>query len=138
MEVFFYGLFMDREILSKNGVKSSNPRMGFLLDYALKIGHRASLLPSPGERAYGILMTVESEAIQALYAEASVADYIPEEVNIVTTDNEQVAAICYNLPVELLTGTNETYARALHKLAKQLGLPHEYLRLLEKIGLRHS
>ena len=131
MEVFFYGLFMDEDILVKNGIDPSNPRKGYLKDYALKIGNRASLIQFKNEKAYGILMEVNEEEITKLYAEKSVADYIPEEVTIVTGSNEQQTATCYNLPAELLTGTNELYAKSLYELAKKLNFPKEYL---DKIG----
>ncbi|MGW9686154.1 gamma-glutamylcyclotransferase family protein [Flagellimonas sp. 2504JD1-5] len=133
MEVFFYGLFMDSAILSKNGLKPSNPRKGYLDDYGLKIGNRASLIPSKGERSYGIVMTCDQEAIQTLYSESSVADYIPEEVNIVTETKDSVKALCYNLPFELLTGTNTAYAEALHALVKQKGFPKDYLDKIKKM-----
>lgn len=127
MEVFFYGLFMDLNILSKNGITPSNPRRGYLNDYALKIGNRASLVPCKNEKSYGIVMTVDKDAIQNLYAEASVADYIPEEVNIITDSGDAVTATCYNLPADSLTGTNESYAKSLYILAKQEGFPADYL-----------
>lgn len=66
MEVFFYGLFMDRAILLQNGIKPSNPRKGYLNDYALKIGNRASLVPCNNEKSYGIVMTVDNDAIHKL------------------------------------------------------------------------
>jgi hypothetical protein len=43
MEVFFYGLFMDQEMLRKNGIHPSNPRKGNLNNYALKIGKSSFL-----------------------------------------------------------------------------------------------
>lgn len=134
MEVFFYGLFMDVTILLKNGIKPSNPRKGYLNDYALKIGNRASLIPCKDEKSYGILMTIDKDAIHSLYAEASVADYVPEEVDIITTANDIIRATCYNLPSELLTGTNELYATALYKLAKQEGFPDSYLEHIKKMA----
>jgi len=45
MEVFFYDLFMDRDLLMKKGIKPSNPRIACLPDYELKIGTPASLFP---------------------------------------------------------------------------------------------
>ena len=127
MEVLFYGLFMDEAILQKYGLRPRNPRKAVLQDYVLKIGDRASLLPSKNESAYGILMTVDDEAIHDLYAEASVADYIPERVTVITDSNAAVSAICYNLPAEKLSGSNATYAASLHKLAQQLDFPEDYL-----------
>ncbi len=133
MEVFFYGLFMDSAVLQKNGIKPSNPRKGHLDDYALKIGNRASLFPYKNERSYGIVMTIDKDALYKLYAEASVADYIPEEVNIITETNEIITALCYNLPLESLTGTNTSYAISLHKLAKQLDFPEDYLEKIKNM-----
>ena len=118
---------MDESILLKNGVDPINPRTGYLEHYALNIGERASLIPSDGERSYGILMTVDPAAIRDLYAEPSVADYIPEEVLVTLENNEQVQAICYNLPAEALKGTNSKYARALYELASKRGFPEDYL-----------
>lgn len=134
MEVFFYGLFMDVTILSKNGIQPSNPRWGQLNDYTLKIGNRASLIPCKGEKSYGILMTVDPDAIQSLYVEASVADYIPEVVEVITDSNDTVSATCYNLPAESLTGTNAAYATSLHQLATRLDFPEEYLEKIKKMS----
>ena len=134
MEVFFYGLFMDVTILLKNGIKPSNPRRGYLNDYALKIGNRASLIPCKNEKSYGIVMTIDKDAINNLYAEASVADYIPEEVNIITNTNDSITATCYNLPSESLTGTNVLYAISLYKLAKREGFPDDYLDKIKKMA----
>lgn len=133
MEVFFYGLFMDQNILLKNRVMPSNPRTGYLNNFALKIGTRASLIPCKGEKSYGILMTVDKGEIQTLYAEASVSDYLPEEVNVITNTHESIKAVCYNLPSELLTGTNVSYAKSLYELAKQKGFPNDYLGKIKKM-----
>lgn len=134
MEVFFYGLFMDIELLSKQGVKASDPRKAYLDDYALKIGNRASLIPAEGERAYGMLMSLEEDAVQELYGEASVADYLPENVQVKTENKEPIEAICYNLPLEALSGTNAAYAQALYELALKLGFPDVYLLKIKKMG----
>ncbi|MEO9483842.1 MAG: gamma-glutamylcyclotransferase family protein [Ekhidna sp.] len=133
MQVFFYGLFMDETILAKNGIKPSNPRKGYLNGYALKIGNRASLIPNKNERSHGIVMTVDSHQIQALYAEPSVADYVPEEVIVITDANESIEATCYNLPEELLTGTNPSYAQSLLALAQKLEFPEVYLAKIKKM-----
>ena len=125
---------MDVTILLENGVRPSNPRRGYLNNYALKIGNRASLVPCKNERSYGIVMTVDNAQIHELYAEASVADYIPEEVNITIDSNETIMATCYNLPPESLTGTNEIYARSLYELAKNEGFPDDYLDKIKEMA----
>jgi len=69
MEVFFYGLFMNKDVLIKNGVNPLNPRKGYLNDYTIKIGNWASLIPCKKEKAYGIIMTINDEELVTLYSE---------------------------------------------------------------------
>ena len=123
---------MNKDVLIKNGVNPLNPRKGYLNDYTIKIGNRASLIPCKKEKAYGIIMTINDEELVTLYSEKSVADYIPEKVKIITNTTESVIATCYNLPLELLTGTNELYAKSLYKLSKKLNFPDEYLSIIQK------
>ncbi|MCZ6703177.1 MAG: hypothetical protein O6940_09060 [Ignavibacteria bacterium] len=78
-------------------------------------------------------MTINNDAIHNLYAEASVADYIPEEVSIITSTNDSIAATCYNLPSKSITGTNVLYAASLYKLAKKVGFPDDYLEKIKKM-----
>lgn len=134
MDVFFYGLFMDQTILINNDIEPRNPRKGYLKDFALKIGNRASLTPSPGEICYGLLMTCDKYALQKLYGEESVADYLPEEVTVFTGNNEASKAICYILPPELISGRNATYAMSLHQLAKKNDFPVSYLRQIQEMA----
>jgi hypothetical protein len=125
--VFFYGLFMDEGLLEAKGVRTSEVRVGCVSGYELRIGQRATLVPAPGAQAWGVLMTLESKAVDALYREQSVADYRPEAVTVELIDGQRVPAVCYNLPSERIRGTNPTYARSLLALATRLALPHRYL-----------
>ena len=131
MDVFFYGLFMDEDILLKNGIHASNLRKGYINNYTLKIGNRASLMPYDGEKAYGIVMTVNAKDIVSLYAEKSVADYLPEELQAITHVNDVLKVTCYNLPKNLLSGTNRKYAQSLYDLAVKLDFPEQYVNLIK-------
>jgi hypothetical protein len=55
---FFYGLFMDIDILREAHVAPVNPRRAHVDGFALRIGQRATLLPSAGGRAYGMLFAL--------------------------------------------------------------------------------
>lgn len=92
MEVFFYGLFMDSNVLKQKGIEISNPRKAFLQNYKLVIGNRASLIPSENERSYGILINIESEKVDSLYSESSVNDYTPEKVLVTIESGELISA----------------------------------------------
>ncbi|MEM6361415.1 MAG: hypothetical protein AAF348_18620 [Bacteroidota bacterium] len=84
----------DRTILLQNGIEPSDPRKGYLNDYTLKIGNRASLIPHKNEKSFRIVVTVNNGAIHNLYAETSVVDYIPEEVDIIVNKHDSIKAIC--------------------------------------------
>ena len=67
-----------------------------------------------------------SEATE-LYAEESVADYLPEPVIVELMDGTQVEATCYNLPGDKVRGVNKAYAELLLDVATRLGFPESYL-----------
>ena len=125
--VFFYGLFMDDSLLRSKGVSPSKPVVGHVDGYRLRIGRRATLLPDRAARAHGVLMTLPATDVDVLYADASVADYVPEPVSVVLPDGTVRPAACYNLPEEKLDGANPEYATKLLALAARLGLPDDYL-----------
>jgi len=130
--IFFYGLFMDESLLASKGVHPTDPTIGYVDGFGLHIGERATLLPEANNRAYGVLMKINSEDAAALYSEQSVADYVAEPVVVNLPGNTHVSAVCYNLPAAGLTGTNPEYAAALLALAIKLGLPDSYLGHIRK------
>lgn len=126
---------MDSNFLLKKGIHPIRSKKGYVIDYALTIGDRASLIPCKNERTYGILMTIDDDDVQTLYAEASVVDYLPEEVMVHTFTNETIKAICYNLPLKSITaGTNTLYARSLFQLVKALEFPSDYSEKIKRIA----
>ena len=127
MRVFFYGLFMEKSLLEAKGLRPRDPETGFVDDFALRIGERATLTPAPGERAHGVVMTVTADEAAALYSEDSVSDYRPEPVTVELNTGGHVEAMCYNLPAEKISGTNKKYATALLELATKLAFPAAYL-----------
>ncbi|MFC7048712.1 gamma-glutamylcyclotransferase family protein [Emcibacter nanhaiensis] len=127
MKVFFYGLFMDEKLLIAKGIRPSGAKVGYVDGFALRIGARATLLRQPGGRAYGVVMEITPDEATQLYAEDSVADYIPEPVKVILMDGTEVEATCYNLPRDKVTGANRDYAAALLEVATRLGFPESYL-----------
>ena len=127
MRVFFYGLFMDESLLATKGIEPSKVNLGFVDGYGLRIGERATLVRRPDERAYGAMMDIATGEATELYAEASVADYVPEPVIVELMDGTQVEASCYNLPADKVAGTNKDYAESLLNVATRLDFPDSYL-----------
>lgn len=129
IEVFFYGLFMDADILRTRGANPTNMRAASVPGFALRIGQRATLLRDPRGRAHGILMELTHAEIDQLYAEPSVSAYRAEAVLCELKDGSRVPALCFNLvdpprPEE----ANAEYAAKLRDLAGRLGLPSGYVK----------
>ncbi len=126
--VFFYGLFMDVDLLQQKGANPANVRQARLPGFQLRIGQRATLLPDPEGCAYGMVMELTPAEIGKLYSEASVRAYHPEAVLVEVAGGSRVPALCFNLaasphPEE----ANPEYAEKLRDLARRLGLPQAYL-----------
>jgi Gamma-glutamyl cyclotransferase, AIG2-like len=128
-KIFFYGLFMDRTLLTEKGFHPEMIGPAVLPDYRIHIGERATLLRSAASRAYGIVMELSDQEARALYSEPSVREYMRERVQVELLDTgEAVEADCYNLPPELgLAGTNPAYATKLSQLAEALQFDSAYV-----------
>jgi hypothetical protein len=125
---FFYGLYMDLEILREAGVTPSNPRRAFVEDFALRIGQRATLLLSAGARAYGMLFALTHAELERLYTAPGLEQYRPEAVLARPLGGTPTAALCYNLreaprPQE----RNPDYAARLRRALSKLDFPPEYI-----------
>ena len=128
IEVFFYGLFMDADLLRTKGADPVKIRPACVPGFALRIGQRATLVRNPGARAYGMLMELTHTEIERLYSETSVSTYRPEAVLSELADGSRVPALCFNLivppgPEE----ANSEYAAKLRDLARRLGFPSDYV-----------
>lgn len=122
---FFYGLFMDVEVLRQAGVEPANARRAFVPDFALRIGERATLVPCSGARAYGMLIALTSSELEVLYGGPGLESYRPEAVLVHALDEEeQVPALCFNLAAAPEPDErNPDYARRLRAVLDELGLP---------------
>jgi hypothetical protein len=132
IEVFFYGLFMDADLLRTKGADPLNIRPACVPGFALRIGQRATLLRIPDARAHGILMELTHGEIEQLYSEPSVRAYRPEAVLAELSDGSRIPALCFNLPVPPgPEEVNSEYAAKLRDLARRLGLPSDYVESIQ-------
>lgn len=128
IDVFFYGLFMDESLLRTKGIDPQQRRLAALKDFRLVIGARATLVPCPGETVHGVIFSLTHAEIDSLYADTSVSVYRPEAVIAAMANDDQVAALCFNLPTApAATERNPEYAAKLKELAGRIGLPDQYI-----------
>ena len=64
--VFFYGLFMDAALLREKGLHPICVGSAELFDYQIRIGSRATLVPSVGSAAFGVVMELTAEEAESL------------------------------------------------------------------------
>ncbi len=128
IDIFFYGLFMDERILVKKGCSDINLRRATLAGFALRIGNRATLVPSESAEVYGMVGALSHGELDRLYADPSVQDYRPEPVLVYVDGHEPLPALCYNLLEHPSADErNVEYAQKLRALAKHLNFPEQYV-----------
>ena len=128
VEIFFYGLFMDVELLRQQALAPRRPRRAFVDGFEIRIGARASLAPAAGARAYGMLMGLAPAEIARLYGAPGLEMYLPEAILARTMDGEAVPALCYNLAEPPAPSErDDAYATRLRAVLAALGFPDDYV-----------
>ena len=132
VDAFFYGLFMDVEVLRQSGAKPANPRRAYVAEFALRIGQRATLIPSPGARAYGMLIALTHAELERLYNAPGLEHYRPEAVLAQPIEGIAIPALCYNLlQAPESQEKNPDYALRLKSVLTKLGFPGDYVASIE-------
>jgi len=122
-DVFFYGLYMDEEILKAKGVTPRNKRIAIANNYKLRIGNMATLLREESTKAYGLVYSLTHEEIYALYEGSGLDAYVSESL-LVECEGENIPVLCCNLLEEPSSDDqNEEYFTKLKVCMKKYNLP---------------
>ena len=123
-DVFFYGLYMNEEILKSKGVIPRNKRVGHAKGYKLRIGKMATLLREETSTVHGLIYSLTHKEINTLYAGSGLTEYVSESLLINTDNNQMIATLCCNLmnpPHE--NEKNDEYYQKLLLCMKKYNLP---------------
>lgn len=135
VDVFFYGLFMDPELLRAEGYTPQDIQIAFIEGFAVCVGQRAWLTSAPGKRAYGAIMSLTHAELERLYSVPSLEAYKPEPILAHLTGGPVIPALCYNLPEPPDSSErNPEYLAKLCAVAQKVGLPPNYLAMLEGLS----
>ena len=128
INVFFYGLFMDEALLQTNGIITPRLRVASVEGFQLRIGNRATLVPIPSGRVFGLIASLSHNELEQLYSGPSLQAYHPEAVLAHLDNGETLAALCFNL-IEPPSSDehNPEYASNLRALAERLHFPPDYV-----------
>jgi len=124
LDVFFYGLYMDEEILKSKDVNPRNKRAAIAPGYQLRVGKMATLLRDNNAQAFGMVYSLTHAEITALYEGSGLTAYVPESIVIQTKENQTISALCCNLlnpPSD--DEKNEAYLEKLTLCMEKYNLP---------------
>lgn len=122
--VFFYGLYMDPEILKSVNVEARNPRKAVANGYRLRIGNKATLLRDENGKTHGIVYELTHDEINRLYWGAGLDSYVAEALSVDTDIGERLSVLCCNLLTSPESGeSNPEYTERLFLCMKRLGVP---------------
>ena len=128
INTFFYGLFMDEEVLRAAKVEPREPRRAVVPGYRLLIGNRATLSPAFGAQSYGVLFNVAPEELRALYSAPGLESYKPQSVLAMLENGSFEPATTYNLATDPLPNErNPEYAGKLRAVLARLAFPKSHI-----------
>ena len=93
VDVFFYGLYMDAEILKSKNVEPRKNRKALVYDYKLRVGNMATLLREEGSEAHGLVYALTHDEIYSLYEGSGITAYVTEPLMAETEEGEFIPTI---------------------------------------------
>ena len=127
--VFFYGLYMDNEVLAGLGVTPERREAASLTGYEFRIASWGYLTRSERGRVYGIVMALTHDDLERLYTPFNsflTHRYSPVPVLVETADGAQLSALCY-VTTPPAGPVNQEYVEKILALAEKYAFPGWYV-----------
>lgn len=137
--VFFYGSYINFEVLAEVDLHPTRWERARLAGYALTIAPRANLIAEPSSTAYGILAAATHAELGRLYDHARDIlgeRYLPQAVLARADDGAFRPALCYISHDMAHRPAADDYIDRILVPARGYGFPEEYLATIE--GFRPS
>ena len=131
--VFFYGSFMNAEVLARADVHPTEQQMARLDGWGLKIEPRATLVPAEDARVFGILARLTHAQLDKLYTQDwfGFGTYLPEAVMVIGGAGRHVPAMCY-IAWETVGGRpTDEYIGKMVSVAREYAFPEDYVRHIQ-------
>jgi hypothetical protein len=128
---FFYGSFMNLEVLSEVGYVPERYEVAKLNGFDISIRPLATLVRSDQHCVYGIVALGTHEQLRRLYAQDWLGTYLPEPVLVETLDGKWRAAFCYIAPAGESRPAKNDYIDRIVGPARHHGFPGWYIAHLE-------
>ena len=129
VRTFFYGSFMNSEVLAKADVRPTDVQMARLDGWDIKIAPRATLIPSDGRSVFGVLAQMTHADLEKLYTKDwfGFGTYLPEAVLVADSTGRVVPALTY-IAWEMEGGTpSADYIQKVVAVAQHFKFPSWYI-----------
>lgn len=135
VNVFFYGSYMNLEVLHKQGISDRAFQVAQLPGYALTIGSAANVVKNGLERVFGIVTPLSHDELDTLYSREAQAKlgayYLPEPVLVMTADGNFLPALCYIAYDGVAGVASSAYIETILNAAQQYHFPPSYIQHIE-------
>ena len=122
-DVFFYGLYMDEEILKSKDIIVRNKRHAYVDNYALRVGNLATLVRKEKSCAYGMVYSMTQKEVYSLYEGIGLSQYVTEALLCTLSDGSNIAVLCKILEEEpTVDESNDEYFSKLKSCMERYGL----------------
>jgi hypothetical protein len=131
VRVFFYGSFINRDVLAEVGLIPRDVDVARAWGFDLRIGPLANLVPSERDSVYGIVCRATHAELARLYAQDWVGTYLPEAVIVETRRGGILPALCYVAPSTRHVPASGDYIDRIAGPARDYGFPDWYVERIE-------
>jgi hypothetical protein len=132
IRVFFYGSFINREVLAKTGLVLRNVEVARLSGFDILIETLATLVRSDQHCVYGIVGDATHAELRSLYGQDWLGGtYLPEAVLVQMPDGLFAPALCYIAPTRPPARPADDYVDWIIGPAREYGFPGWYIQRLE-------
>jgi hypothetical protein len=140
---FFYGAFMHRDVVARQGIVLREAQPASLPGFAIRMQPLSNVVPAEGGCVYGLMARLTHRELDRLYLhlpdatgdgappEPGVAVYLPEAVLVRTRAAAWRAALCYLAPPDEPRPASVAYLDRILEAAREYGFPEWYVRQLE-------
>jgi hypothetical protein len=134
--VFFYGSYIDRNVLAEVSVSPLRWEVGRLAGYELVVQPRANLNRSEADTVYGVVASATHTELQRLYTEHSLGaleePYFPEAVLVESLTGSWMPALCYIAHSMPPRPAASVYIDRIVASASGLGFPAWYIERIRR------
>ncbi len=138
VNVFFYGSYMNFDVLAEAGIRERSFRLAHLSGYRLRISPFANLVSDNSADTYGILTQLTHKELDRLYVDHAQgklgAIYLPKAVMVQTDDREPTPALCYVSYCLQAEEPCPDYLERILEAARKYQFPPQYINYIDSMS----